>query len=288
MNSVVNDRRVRDISTSFQQDTVPLSQVSTETGEPQYSRILDVVKPERATNNRKVYREYWWQFGERRPALRKAITELDNVLVLTRVSDTLMPIRVSSAQVFSDRLTVFASDSLTLLGVLSSSIHSLWAIKYGTTHETRVTYNPSAVFETFPQPANTYGVTAAGELLDTGRREVMLRREFGLTHLYNLVNDPQITEASEPDIARMRAIHVELDNEVLNAYGWSDITLDHGFHTYRQMQRWTVSPAARVEILDRLLEENHRRAAEEAQQEAKPKSKGRRGGRVSDDQGTLL
>ena len=44
--------------------------------------------------------------------------------------------------------------------------------------------------------------------------------------------------------------------------------LDHGFHTYRQMQRWTVSPAARVEILDRLLEENLRRAA--AQGEAPP------------------
>ncbi|WP_156448539.1 glycosyltransferase family 2 protein, partial [Mycobacterium sp. NAZ190054] len=31
LNSGVNDRRVRDMSTSFQQDTVPLSQVSTET-----------------------------------------------------------------------------------------------------------------------------------------------------------------------------------------------------------------------------------------------------------------
>ena len=47
----------------------------------------------------------------------------------------------------------------------------------------------------------------------------------------------------------------------MDAYGWADVDLDHGFHTYRQMQRWTVSPAARVEILDRLLEENHRRAA---------------------------
>lgn len=47
----------------------------------------------------------------------------------------------------------------------------------------------------------------------------------------------------------------------MDSYGWGDVTLDHGFHTYRQMTRWTVSPAARVEILDRLLEENHRRAA---------------------------
>ena len=59
----------------------------------------------------------------------------------------------------------------------------------------------------------------------------------------------------------MREIHVELDEAVMDAYGWSDIPLDHGFHTYRQMRRWTVCPEARVEILDRLLEENHRRAA---------------------------
>ncbi len=55
--------------------------------------------------------------------------------------------------------------------------------------------------------------------------------------------------------------HVELDRAVMDAYGWGDVPLDHGFHTYRQLTRWTVSPSARVEILDRLLEENYRRAA---------------------------
>jgi hypothetical protein len=86
----------------------------------------------------------------------------------------------------------------------------------------------------------------------------MLRRGLGLTMLYNLVNDPDYTD---DDIVRMREIHVDLDQAVMDAYGWSDVPLDHGFHTYRQMQRWTVSPAARVEILNRLLEENLRRAA---------------------------
>lgn len=62
-------------------------------------------------------------------------------------------------------------------------------------------------------------------------------------------------------MARLRQIHVELDEAVMAAYGWGDLPLEHGFHTYRQMRRWTVSPAARVEILDRLLEENHKRAA---------------------------
>ena len=30
----------------------------------------------------------------------------------------------------------------------------------------------------------------------------MLRRDLGLTKLYNLVNDPQIADASDPDVAR--------------------------------------------------------------------------------------
>ena len=96
----------------------------------------------------------------------------------------------------------------------------------------------------------------------------MLRRDLGLTKLYNLVNDPDTRRRRDLDVARLRQIHVELDHAVMDAYGWGDVELDHGFHTYRQMTRWTVSPAARVEILDRLLEENHRRAA--AQGEAPP------------------
>ena len=91
----------------------------------------------------------------------------------------------------------------------------------------------------------------------------MLRRNLGLTKLYNLVNDPGLEAGTDPDVDRMRAIHVELDAAVAAAYGWEDLDLTHGFHTYRKMTRWTVAPATRVEILDRLLEENYRRAAAE-------------------------
>ena len=91
----------------------------------------------------------------------------------------------------------------------------------------------------------------------------MLRRELGLTALYNLVNDPAVQ--GDADVDRMREIHVEVDEATMAAYGWDDLPLEHGFHTYRQMERFTVSPAARVEMLDRLLEENHRRARAEGQ-----------------------
>jgi hypothetical protein len=147
-------------------------------------------------------------------------------------------------------------------------------------------YTPSDVFDTFPRPRETKRLKQTGQMLDEERREITLRRDLGLTSLYNLVNNPQITATSDPDAARMRAIHVELDEAVMDAYGWSDIPLDHGFHTYRQVERWTVRAAARVEILDRLLEENHRRAAEEAA--ATPKRKGRRGKGASENMETLF
>jgi hypothetical protein len=70
----------------------------------------------------------------------------------------------------------------------------------------------------------------------------------------------------------------------LDAYGWSDIDPAHGFHIYRHMTRWSVSPAARVEILDRLLEENRRRAkkSKHAAQAFAP------GSRIPMEDGTLF
>ena len=99
----------------------------------------------------------------------------------------------------------------------------------------------------------------AGHFLGEERRDIMIRRGLVLTALYLLVNTPGVWGGSASDAARLRDIHIELDAAVLDAYGWSD-GATHGFHTYRKVLRWTVGPAARAELLDRLLEENHRRA----------------------------
>lgn len=223
-----------------------------------YERVFNFVKPERMRNNRQARRERWWQFAELARGMRRATAGLDKVLVITLVSKTVMPMRVPTGQVFSHKLAVFATDSFAEQAVLSSSLHQLWAIKYGATMRADVNYSPSDVFLTFPRPEPSDRLAEVGRTLDSQRREIMLRRELGLTKLYNLVNDPDYTD---DDIERMRGIHVELDRTVMDAYGWGNVPLDHGFHTYRQMRRWTVSPAARVKVLDLLLEENLGRAA---------------------------
>lgn len=233
--------------------------------ETAYNRALESVKPERARQADKRLREAWWRFKRNTPALRQAISSLDEVLAIALVSKTVMPARVQARQVFSHKLAVFATSAFADQAVLSSASHQMWAIKYGSTMRTDVNYSPSDVFATYPRPGRTDKLTNIGKTLDEERREIMLRRGLGLTKLYNMVNDPEVPGSADSDIAWLREIQVELDEVVMDAYGWSDVALKHGFHTYRQMTRWTVSPAARVEILDRLLEENHRRAAEQGE-----------------------
>jgi hypothetical protein len=57
-----------------------------------------------------------------------------------------------------------------------------------------------------------------------------------------------------------------MDEAVAAAYGWSDLKLQHGFHDTKQGLRYTISEAARREVLDRLLRLNHERYAEEVRQ----------------------
>ncbi|MFF2371642.1 Eco57I restriction-modification methylase domain-containing protein [Agromyces sp. NPDC058110] len=224
------------------------------------------VHPERMQKDRTKYPQMvdlWWQYWRPRARLYASIRSLQFVTVIVLHSKHVMAVRVRADQVFSHALGVFSTDSASEFAFLSSSIHQLWAIMYGSTlgHNT-VRYTPSDVYETLPRPNGTERMRELGEQLDGDRRGIMLRRQLGLTALYNLVNSPDVE--SDADVDLIRSIHVQIDVAVMEAYGWTDIPLDHGFHTYRQMERWTVSPAARVEILDRLLEENHRRAAIEA------------------------
>ena len=88
----------------------------------------------------------------------------------------------------------------------------------------------------------------------------MLRRQEGLTQTYNRFHNPQ---ENAPDIARLRALHTVLDETVQRAYGWQDLELAHGFHATKQGIRFTISPEARQEVLDRLLELNFARHAAE-------------------------
>ncbi|MEC3994883.1 DNA methyltransferase [Actinacidiphila sp. DG2A-62] len=214
------------------------------------------VKPERLKNNRKVRRERWWQYAERAPKLYQAIKGLDCVLVVARVSKTGMPLLIPTGQVMSEQTVVFATDRTSDLALLSSGIHFEWAISRASTLETRVRYTPSDVYETFPEPASTPAMEEAGLNLHEIRRSIMGERSTGLTKVYNLYHDPR---NSEQDIVRLRAAHESANQSVLQAYGWTDLDIECGFHQTPRGLRYTFSPAVQAEILDRILELNHDR-----------------------------
>ena len=103
-------------------------------------------------------------------------------------------------------------------------------------------------------------MTSVGERCHELRRQIMLARQEGLTKTYNRFHDRGEQSA---DIARLRALHAEMDQAVAAAYGWSDLDLGHGFHATKQGERYTLSEPARRTVLDRLLALNHQRYAEE-------------------------
>ena len=207
-------------------------------------------------NNRKVYRDYWWQHAEKRPALRKAVADLDRILVVALVSRTVMPVGTSTGQVFSHMLGVFSNGDPGHLALLSSGIHYTWAVARASTLETRIRYTPSDVFETLPLPdvAGSSKLTRLGELLDVTRAQTMMERQLGLTKLYNAVHDSSV---SDRDVQRLRDIHEQIDQAVAEAYGWSDLDLTHSFQQTRQGCRHTLNLAVQTEVLDRILELNH-------------------------------
>jgi hypothetical protein len=233
-----------------------------------YPACLDIVrrlvKPERDINTySKSARERWWLYERARPELYEAIAHLDHVLAFAQVSSTLIPVRVPTGQVFDQKCVVFSLNDFASLSLLSSNIHSAWVMRYTATMRTDISYSPSDAFLTLPRPQPTPGLESLGSQLDTSRRDLMLSRAWGLTKTYNRVNDPDV---HEPAIQELREIHVAIDEAVMRAYGWDDLDLKIGHHPTKIGIRWTVSKEARFELLDRLLEENHRRYEAEQQQ----------------------
>ena len=65
-----------------------------------------------------------------------------------------------------------------------------------------------------------------GEKYSNLRSEMMLTQNLGLTKFYNEVHD---ANSKIPNIPEFREIKSKLDQSVADAYGWSDLKLDHEF-----------------------------------------------------------
>ena len=262
-----------------------------------YDVLKQKVKDERL---KKAPGNNWWQFWRIRNEMYGKLYRLDKVIVVARTSKTLAFVVTSKDQVLNANLTVIAFDRLEKYSILQSTIHNSWAWQYCTTMKTDLIYQPSDVFETFPFPKNLNEqqkeqLETIGESYHEHRRQLMLGMQLGLTKTYNLFHSNAITAqavnekdkqvaalqkhlANTPNtvsfneaiqgILQLRELHVQMDESVLDAYGWNDIALRHDFYEVDYLPendrvRFTIHPDARKEVLKRLLELNHKIHEEE-------------------------
>ena len=234
--------------------------------------IEEKVRPERQRKNDKgeyVVRspmpQQYWMYGEKRPALYSAIAALKRVLVVCLTAKHHGFSFVPNGWIYDQSLPVFTLEGFCSFAILQNSIHDTWASKYGSSHETRPRYTPTDCFETFPFPKSIDDLESVGRVYYEHRESIMRSYREGLTKIYNRFHNPSETDA---DIAKLRRLHVEMDNAVAAAYLWKDLDLAHGFHETKYGVRYTVSETVRHEVLDRLLALNHQRHSEEDAEKA--------------------
>ena len=254
-----------------------------------FNHVVEHVKPERLVHKEHALREKWWLFKRPTTEMYRQIRHLPRCFVVTRVTKHLNFSAAPPDFIYTDRLYVFATDRWDHYAVVQSTIHEVWARKYSGALETRLNYTPTDCFVTFCFPdgllqeANEL-LIAIGERYHEHRRALMKSLWLGLTDIYNLFHTRDLTpeevarvskkpppeaEAGYQGILELRRLHRELDFAVRDAYGWTDLDLGHDFVEVETLPendrvRYTISPAARKEVLKRLLAENHRRAAAEA------------------------
>ena len=253
--------------------------------------------------------EKWWIYGEKRPKLYSTINDFDKTIVIARTSKTGAFTFVSTNQVLNANLTIIAFKKYSQFCTLQSTLHISWAWKYSTKLKTDLIYQPSDAFETYPFPQNLnpqqdQQLETIGEVYHEHRRQLMLAMQLGLTKTYNLFHSNAITAQSINDkdkqvaslqkhldpakggtgkttntisfyeaiqgILKLRELHVQMDEAVLDAYGWNDIELKHDFYEVDYLPendrvRFTIHPDARKEVLKRLLELNHKIHEEEVE-----------------------
>jgi len=186
------------------------------------------------------YSKQWWLFGRRNQAGTAAISQLESVFAIAITSNTVAIGRLRSKHVFANSICVFAFSGFAHFSCMQSQVHRYWAFLSGSSMKDDLRYNPTDCFETFPFPssllesnandpaheATRQSLEAIGERYHQFRAQLMVANNEGLTCTYNRFHDPSETN---PELQELRMLHGEMDQAVLQAYGWSDVPTACGF-----------------------------------------------------------
>nr|WP_309509640.1 DNA methyltransferase [Hymenobacter sp. KCTC 23674] len=226
-----------------------------------YQWLVEQVKPERDHNNRKRLKEIWWQFGEVRKGLRAAVQDLPRYIATPETAKHRVFQFLETTIAPDHMLVAIASADAYHLGVLSSSLHIVWAAtaggRMGVGNDLR--YNSSRCFQPFPFPLATATqqdrIRELAEQLDALRKQQQAQHStLTITDLYNVVEKLRAGQSLTPKeqvtnqlglASVVLNLHQQLDREVAAAYGWA-------------------ADLSEAELLTRLVRLNEQRVAEEA------------------------
>jgi len=256
-----------------------------------YQWIAEYVKPERDKNKRKVRRENWWLFGETNPKLRTQLAGLTRYIATVETSKHRFFKFLDSEILPDNKLLCVASPDPRILGALSSRMHVVWSFRTGGNLGVGndPVYVKSRCFETFPFPdpdeATKNRISELAEQLDTHRKRQQDRHPgLTMTGMYNVLEKlrrqalPGSNEEPLADkekeiheqglVSVLRELHDDLDRAVFEAYGWNDLAeklVGRPGATTPWPEKPEEQAEAEEELLQRLVDLNHQRAAEEAQ-----------------------
>ncbi|MCG5537848.1 DNA methyltransferase [Halorhodospira sp. 9622] len=248
-----------------------------------YQHVFERVKPERDQNKRSVYRNYWWVFGEPRIDWRRMVAGLPRYISKTRTSKHHFFVFLEHSILPESKLVNIALDAPFYLGVLSSRIHFAWALASGSWlgAGNDPTYNHSSCFNTFPFPevgdSLAERIADLAEHLDAHRKERQRHHsELTLTNMYNVLEKIRAGETltkkertihEQGLVSVLAELHDELDRAVFEAYGWDDLAnvlVGRPGGTTPLQDKPEDQEEAEQELLQRLVDLNAQRAAEEA------------------------
>lgn len=212
------------------------------------------VRPKRQQSARQRRREYWWQYNEPAPGLRKATVALTKFIVTPEVSKHRVFAWLERVWAADKNLVVIAREDDTSFGILHSRFHEYWALRMGTSLEDRPRYTSSTTFRTFPFPEGlTPNIPAADYSADPRARAIAAAaarlnelRENWLNPADLAVRKPEVVpsypdrilprdDAAAKELKKrtltnlynarpqwLAKAHAALDAAVADAYGWGE------------------------------------------------------------------
>ena len=232
-----------------------------------YQHLLSTVKKARQeqydkspTRDAEEYLGRWWIFGKPRQELRPALAGLSRYIVTVETASHRV-FQFLEAEILPDNMLVcIALNDAFNLGVLSSRLHVVWALRaggwLGMGNDPR--YSKSRCFDPFPFPDCSDElkdeVRSVAEEIDAHRKARQAEHpRLTLTQMYNVLEKLQAGEPlNEADerikdeglVLILKERHELLDRLMFQAYGWLKDLTDE-------------------QILERLVALNRQRTAEE-------------------------